>query len=83
LTEHVDYSQLNGFTNLGGDTSYIYATAAMPRQTVETYPGVIKVVNYDAFENAKFVILHETQHGAGVRDEYSANRKAIELLNRK
>jgi len=77
----VDTRATSGVTTVGSDSSTIYANATLRRAFVETAPGALYPANYSPPENARFVLLHEFQHGPPrIVSEFRANQRAVTIM---
>ena len=74
---------INGKTIRGSLNSTVFAGATLTRRgTINTSSGGRRPVNFTGAQHSRFVILHEIQHGIGVRSEAEANRGALLRMGR-
>jgi len=77
----VDVEAISGLTTVGGNSSKIFAGATLRRYQVETFEGGFRPVRFTPEQNARFVLLHEFQHGHhSVVSEFRANMRALEAM---
>jgi hypothetical protein len=75
------FDLINGSTPLGGNRSTIYAGATTSGLfRVEVSGGAFRSLAFTNISHARFVILHEFQHGLGVSSEALANTNALRTM---